>query len=191
MASLRLDVRAGWPADLRVLLDRYPREVWPGHTNLGETARFWLARHAMFRELGGVLGRATEEFREDRLSPERFRSFFAPRLQFFLGNLEEHHHVEDVHFFPIFRAAEVRLKTGFEALEGDHDMIHGEISAVIEAANALLSDSTRGPDNRLATDAYADASGRLLRSLMRHLDDEEDLVMPVILDRGEAQLFSA
>ena len=56
--------RLGWPADLRVLFERYPREVWPAHPNLGETARFWLARHDMFRELGGALIAGTAAFRE-------------------------------------------------------------------------------------------------------------------------------
>ena len=41
--------RSGWPEDMRVLLDRYPREQWNAHANLGQMARFWLSRHAMFR----------------------------------------------------------------------------------------------------------------------------------------------
>ena len=49
--ALALARRSGWPEDLRVLLDRYPRERWDAHANLGEMARFWLSRHAMFREL--------------------------------------------------------------------------------------------------------------------------------------------
>jgi len=38
--TLDLDRRTGWPADLRVLLDQYPRESWPGHPNLGALCRF-------------------------------------------------------------------------------------------------------------------------------------------------------
>src|SRR5262245_23603522 len=37
-AGLALDSRSGWPADLRLLLDRYPREAWQGHANLGAMA---------------------------------------------------------------------------------------------------------------------------------------------------------
>ena len=43
--------RTGWPDHLKVLLERYPREVWSAHQNLGQTARFWLQRHDMFRDL--------------------------------------------------------------------------------------------------------------------------------------------
>ena len=37
-------------------------------------------------------------------------------------------------------------------------------------------------------DDYAAASGALLKGLIRHLDDEEDLIVPLILDRGEEAL---
>ncbi len=37
-------------------------------------------------------------------------------------------------------------------------------------------------------DAYAAASGALLKGLIRHLDDEEDLIVPLILERGEDAL---
>ncbi len=53
--ALALARRSGWPEDMRVLLARYPREQWDGHANLGEWAPFWLSRHAMFRELSGMI----------------------------------------------------------------------------------------------------------------------------------------
>jgi hemerythrin-like domain-containing protein len=188
--TLKLDTRAGWPADLRVLLEKYPREVWPGHANLGEMARFWLDRHDGFRELGGVLMDATAEFREGKLTPDQFRRFFVPRLQFFLQSLEGHHQIEDHHYFPVFRAAETRLVKGFDVLENDHETLHAAIMGTVDAANALLGTLDRDADaRRAATDTYAHASERLVRSMGRHLDDEEDLIVPVILDQGERKLF--
>jgi hypothetical protein len=41
---------------------------------------------------------------------------------------------------------------------------------------------------RFAGEAYAEASNRLLAMLDRHLTDEEDLIVPLILERGEADL---
>jgi iron-sulfur cluster repair protein YtfE (RIC family) len=188
--TLQLPNRQGWPPELRVLLEKYPREVWPTHANLGQTAQFWLGRHNMFRELGAMLGKATADFREGTLPADAFRPFFAPRLRFFLQELEGHHHIEDAHYFPVFRAAEPRLIRGFDVLEGDHDEIHREIGAVVDSANALLQRMASGPDDRrTATDQYAATSDRLLKSLLRHLVDEEDLIIPVILDRSEAALF--
>jgi hypothetical protein len=63
---------------------------------------------------------------------------------------------------------------------------------VVDSANALLRSNASDSDARqAATDRYAGSSERLLKSLLRHLDDEEDLIVPVILDRGERELFSA
>jgi hypothetical protein len=58
-----------------------------------------------------------------------------------------------------------------------------------ETTNGLLQ-ALRGDADKLRRcgDAYADAGGALLKGLARHLDDEEDLIVPLILDRGEAAL---
>ena len=173
-----------------MLLDRYPREVWPGHQNLGEMACFWLDRHESFRRLGAALQNATADFREGALAPDRFRRSFAPRLQLFLQSLEGHHQIEDHHFFPVFRAAEKRLQRGFEVLEQDHETIHEAIVTAVETANALLTAIDGDVDVlRRASEGYAEASDRLIARLHRHLGDEEDLIVPVILDQGERTLF--
>ena len=137
-ADIPLDSRAGWPADLRLLIDRYPREVWGAHANLGAMARFWLQRHDMFREIGDALDDATTAFREGTASAADFRAWFPPRLQFFLQQLNSHHQVEDLHYFPVFQAAEQRLAHGFDVLETDHAVIHAQIVATVESANAFL-----------------------------------------------------
>ena len=187
--DLALDSRAGWPADLRLLADRYPREVWGSHANLGALAQFWLQRHDMFREIGAALTDATTAFREGTASVEDFRAWFPPRLQFFLQQLNSHHQVEDLHYFPVFQAAEARLAHGFDVLETDHNVIHAQIAATVETANAFLRAPVNDPDPlRLTGERYVETSDALLRLLTRHLADEEDLIIPLILDRGEAAL---
>ena len=186
---LALASRSGWPDDLRVLLAKYPREQWQGHANLGEMAQFWLSRHDMFRELAATLREIETEFREGRLPAVEFPRQFVPRLQFMLSQLNAHHQIEDHHFFPIFRAADERLARGFDVLEGDHHAIHADMARVAETANALLRALQGHADaQRRCGDDYAAASGALLKGLICHLDDEEDLIVPLILDRGEEAL---
>jgi hypothetical protein len=188
-ATLPLDSRAGWPADLRLLVDRYPRETWDAHENLGAMGRFWLQRHDMFREIGDALSHATTAFRDGTASAADFRAWFPPRLQFFLQQLNSHHQVEDLHYFPAFQVAEARLAHGFTVLETDHEVIHQQIAATVESANAFLRAAVNEPDPlRAAGDRYVETSSGLLRLLRRHLADEEDLIIPLILDRGEASL---
>src|SRR5665647_1307630 len=85
--TLELARRSGWPADLRVLLARFPREQWQGHANLGAMARFWLSRHAMFRELTTMIEAIEARFRAGTLAAAEFPRQLVPRLQFLLSQL--------------------------------------------------------------------------------------------------------
>ena len=187
--ALNLARRSGWPEGLRVLIARFPREQWEGHANLGEMARFWLSRHAMFRELSAMIEDIAAQFRAGTMPAADFPRQLVPRLQFLLQQLSVHHQIEDLHYFPIFRAADARLTRGFDVLEGDHHVIHADMAATADTANALLR-ALAGNTDTLARcgDDYAQASGTLLKGLIRHLDDEENLIVPLILDRGEEAL---
>jgi hemerythrin-like domain-containing protein len=184
-----IESRAEWPPALRFLLERHPREGWAAHTAIGPLGRYWLARHASFREMGGALGTATTAFQDGRIEPAAFGAWFAPRLQAFLSHLDGHHQVEDYHYFPRLRALEPRLAAGFDVLAADHETIHRALIEVVEAANALLAGmrGTGGAD-QAPGDRYAAASARLIGGLMRHLDDEEDLIIPLLIERGEDAL---
>jgi hemerythrin-like domain-containing protein len=187
--ALALARRSGWPEDQRVLIARYPREQWSDHANLGEMARFWLSRHAMFRELAAMIEAIATQFRQGVLPAAEFPRQFVPRLQFLLSQLGVHHQIEDQHYFPIFRAADARLARGFDVLEDDYHAIHADMARTADTANAMLRALSGDADAlRRCGDNYARASGALLKGLMRHLDDEEDLIVPLILDRGERAL---
>jgi iron-sulfur cluster repair protein YtfE (RIC family) len=187
--TLALAQRTGWPEDLRLLVSRYPREQWQGHENLGSMARFWLSRHDMFRELAGMIERITADFRAGAVPAKELPRQLVPRLQFLLSQLNVHHQIEDLHYFPIFRGAEQRLARGFDVLEEDHHAIHADMAATAETANALLGALSGDPGAlKSCGNDYASASAALLKGLIRHLDDEEDLIVPLILDRGEDAL---
>jgi iron-sulfur cluster repair protein YtfE (RIC family) len=187
--ALALARRKGWPEELKLLITRYPREQWQGHENLGAMAQFWLSRHDMFRELSGTIESVTGDFRSGAMPAEDFPRQLVPRLQFLLSQLNVHHQIEDQHYFPIFRAAEERLTRGFDVLEADHHAIHADMAATAQTANALLQAlSGKTVALKRCGDDYAAASRALLKGLMRHLDDEEDLIVPLILDRGEDAL---
>jgi hypothetical protein len=184
-AASDLENRAGLPQDLHFLLARYPREAWWEHDNIHGLASMWLQRHDMFREIGGLLENAITGHREGLTTPDEFARFFAPRLQFLLGQLEGHHSIEDEHYFPLFAEAESRLKRGFDILDGDHHVIHDALERNADAANAFLRALQQDQDRqRFAADAYAGENARLVAMLKRHLADEEDLIVPLILDRG-------
>lgn len=180
--DLSLATRTGLPDDLRVLLDRWPRARWDGA--LGETGRFWLARHAMFRETQALLSAETRAVAEGRADPLGFRPRFRRLAGFLLQELKTHHHVEDHHYFPRLVALDPRLARGFDLLDADHQALHATLEATAERANALLQALT-GPQAREAAARMVEASDALRRLLDRHLADEEEIVAPLLLQHGE------
>ena len=154
------------------------------------TARLWLERHRAFRDMDRALAVATAGMRETPDDWDAFRRWLAPSLRHFLSQLHHHHHaVEDHHYFPAFRAAEPRLLGGFELLEADHDALHATIAGAAEAANGFLRRAPTDADGlKAAFERFAATGDALSALLMRHLDDEEDLVVPLMIARGEADL---
>ena len=119
-----------------------------------------------------------------------FRPWLHRHLGLFLWQLDEHHAVEDQHYFPLFRRAEPKLSRGFEILERDHDALHQALEGLAERADAVLRPDLADPAAfRRELGRLADAHTAIGPNLLRHLDDEEDLVVPLILEQGERALF--
>ncbi|WP_428098917.1 hemerythrin domain-containing protein [Candidatus Rariloculus sp.] len=185
LPSLDIDSRTGWPDELRVLLNDYPRDSW--RSNPSPVAQFWLDKHDYFRHQCAALKAAGDDYREGRSDAMVFATWLAPRLQNFIAHLHGHHQVEDHHYFPAFRAAEVRLAAGFDVLASDHELLHEGIADIIATINAFI-ETLRAKNSADATrhagDRYLASSMTTFRRLLRHLSDEEDLIIPVMLDRG-------
>jgi hemerythrin-like domain-containing protein len=184
-----VEPRSALGEELRFLTRRYPRVSWAAHPRLGELARYWLGRHALFRELERIIRTGTEAALAAPIEAAEFKPWLARHLQTFLWQREQHHQVEDFHYFPAFRRIEPRLAAGFELLEGDHRALHTALEGIVEAANRVLAHDGADPAHFCAELArLCDAQTALGRGLLRHLDDEEDLVVPLLLERGEGAL---
>jgi iron-sulfur cluster repair protein YtfE (RIC family) len=182
--------RAALGEELRFLARQHPRAGWAGHIRLGAVASFWLQRHAAFRELDQIIRSGSQTALDERHEPERLRGWLGRHLQVMLWQLDEHHQVEDQHYFPVFRRIEPRLAAGFEVLERDHEALHGALDVIALRANAVLAPGSGDPVAfRGALERFVDTQRELGQSLVRHLDDEEDLVIPLLLERGEGALL--
>ena len=179
-----IDQRTGWPEELCVVLQDYPRDTWA--TTRSSMARFWIDKHNYLRRQSAALQSANDDYRAERAGIEQFGSWIAPRLQGFLGELHGHHQIEDHHYFPAFRSAEPRLNPGFDVLNSDHELIHGGIMNIVESINEFIAtlqpENAGNNDARLrAADRYIEASKLLHSRLERHLQDEEDLIIPLMI----------
>ena len=128
-------------------------------------------------------------FREGRQDVATFQRSFVRRLNHFLKHLNGHHQIEDSAYFPRFRALDPRMVAGFDLLENDHELIHQRLLDTVDSARGLLGALDKAEDaRRSAADAYARRSEDLLKLLLQHLSDEEDLVIPAILEHGERRV---
>ncbi len=173
---LSLGTRDGLPDALRVLVNEIPRDAWSAHPDFGGMVAFWLDRHMMFRKLLGILETDAKALVGQTISFEEY----APRLSryggMFLNELHGHHQIEDTQYFPRLSKLDPRIEAGFALLEADHEAMDGLLHDMAGAANAVLQGGT--------PERFADHLIPFHRMLDRHLLDEEDIIVPVILKSG-------
>lgn len=174
-----LSLRAGLPDALRVLLADLPRAGWETHPGFGGLAQFWMERHLLFRRLMAALQADAEARLDGALSADAFAARANRLGGMLVGTLHEHHGVEDTVYFPQMQAMEPRLLRGFEILDRDHHALDAWLGRFeTAAAQAIATPLTD------AVGAFHAELGQFVPLLDRHLEDEEDLVVPVILRTG-------
>ena len=180
--ALSIETRAGLPAHLRVLADRYPRAEWRGHGNFKELTTFWLERHLMFRQvLDKVIGDKQAHLDGNAAS---YGAELSRYTGFFLDQLHGHHQIEDEHYFPQFQQFDKRLEQAFELLDADHHALDAHLHGLADHTNQVLRALQQGHKAQ-------DEAGHLLAVqegfkifLDRHLMDEEEIIVPIVLEYG-------
>ena len=179
--GLELETRAGLPDALRVLLEDYPREAWEADPNFSDLIRFWLDRHLMFRRLTAVMADEAEKSLDKAMDAPVFAAHLSRYASMFANELHGHHMIEDRHYFPHLKVLDGRLSHGFDVLDRDHHAIDGHLARFAGDANAALRAISSGAGQRDAVAGFRSGLIRLDGFLNRHLTDEEDLIVPVLL----------
>ena len=92
-----------------------------------------------------------------------------------------------MHYFPKLTKMEPRLDHGFELLDGDHKMLDGYLNDLADKTNDMLRSNAADFIDTTAT--LRDTLVPFERFLDRHLIDEEDLIVPVLLRDGSQELM--
>lgn len=170
------------PTDLQFLLDSYPRDSWDAHPGFKQKTRHWLGAHQMFRQVSKRIRIETEAL----LNKDMALDGFAGRLSYFggnlVGNLHGHHGWEDHSYFPELAAADPRFDAGLEVLEKDHADLDKVLDDFTRSANRVIKLSTLDPAQAHEEAGKLHGISKVIEAfLKRHLSDEEELAVPIIL----------
>ncbi|RBW58804.1 hemerythrin domain-containing protein [Ruegeria sp. A3M17] len=177
------DIRtAEMPGEMQILLEQYPRDSWETHPGFTEKTRHWLGAHLMFRRLARLVRSDAESYLGKDLSPEEYAARLSHYGNALVGNLHGHHGWEDHSYFPELSAADSRFDAGLNVLEKDHADLDLVLDQYTRTANRVIKliqlDEVQA---RSEVGSLRDTSEAIEAFLKRHLGDEEDLAVPIIL----------
>lgn len=164
----------------------YPRARWD-EPSLSEIAKHWLQMHTGFRRHQAHMEELAGLWRARRLDVPNLHRRLIPVVQQFLQHLDAHHRIESGHYFPAMRRVEPRIAPGIDLLDRDHDVIHGQLEALFHGASLFhrVVSAGDGVGESDAAHRLSDTITAAAPDLFRHLEDEEDIVIPLIALHGD------
>ncbi len=170
------------PAEMRILLAEYPRDSWQSHAGFKDKTIQWLAAHQMFKRLIFTVRTDTEDYLDGNKDAQQYASHLSYRGGALVNNLHGHHGWEDHSYFPELSAADSRFDAGLAILEADHATLHQILDNFTDVANRVIQltqlDHARARDEAGRLHSISVTIETLLQ---RHLGDEEELAVPIIL----------
>jgi len=188
MKSLDLAQRDGLPDALCVLLKDYPRKLWETDPGFDGLIRFWLERHMMFRKVVAEMQSDARNLVDAKIAPDQYAARLSRYGGMFVNGLHEHHTIEDTYYFPKLATKDQRIEGGFAILDKDHHDIDALLNAFVASANGILQARDKRTQMHSLVGHFEAELTELERLLDRHLNDEEELIVPVILKFGAADL---
>jgi hypothetical protein len=172
----------GLPDEMHLLLNAYPRDSWATHPGSREKTRQWLGAHRMFRQMGERIRRDAEGYLESQLVAEDYAGRLSHVGGSLVDNLHGHHGWEDHSYFPELSAADPRFDAGLDVLEQDHADLDRVLDKFTRTANRAIKliqlDEAQAHDEIGQLHGVAET---IEAFLARHLTDEEELAVPIIL----------
>ncbi|MBE1282629.1 MAG: hemerythrin domain-containing protein [Rhodobacteraceae bacterium] len=170
------------PCEMQILLDKYPRDSWEAHPGFKAKTQQWLSAHQLFRHLAERMRTDAEAYLDRSLPPGEYATRLSRFGNALVGNLHGHHTWEDRSYFPELSKADPRFDDGLQVLEKDHadlDLILDEFTRTANRAIKLIHLDEPQAQPEIGT--LHMASQTIEAFLARHLSDEEELAVPIIL----------
>jgi len=170
------------PTEMQTLLRDYPRDTWDAHLGFKEKTRHWLGAHRMFRQLSASVRKDTESYLDGNQDSNDFAGRLSYRGGALVGNLHGHHGWEDHSYFPELSEADPRFDAGLEVLEKDHADLDIVLDSFTRTANRTIKLIQLDEKAAREEAGKLHSVARTIEAfLQRHLTDEEELAVPIIL----------
>lgn len=160
------------------------RDDWPQHMRYGGMASFWLGIHNNLLQGTNQLADGFETLLDSPPS-EIQDALNAKKLQqlgnHLISHLHNHHEIEDHNYFPQFIQLYPNMEHAINLLDGDHQVLH---QALDDTQLALVDLMAQKPIDRDMIAQMAKSSRDLEKIITRHLWDEEEIIIPILLEHG-------
>ena len=174
--------RPQMPEQARFLISDYPRETWPNHPNFAQKTQNWMGAHNGFRQLSSINKEICEDWIDKNADDEKLIRYLGHYGDLLIRNLHGHHSWEDRSFFPEIFAADPRAEVGLDTLESDHEELDQRLDDITTKANRVIKLATLAPKQIHEEIGELHQEFCALGTLLdRHLTDEKELIVPVIL----------
>jgi len=169
------------PQAIRNTLLPLAREDWSQHPAYSGKAAFFIHYHTsmleavdyMVLELGVLLhGAGVTSFGMEQVRP------ILRAGKYLIDKAHQHHYMEDTVYFPQFRQILPNFNAAMDLLDRDHKVLDKALHSLNININQLYSESTVTEQQLVK---FYESTHMLQRILHRHLEDEEQIIIPIFL----------
>ena len=173
--------RIALPASIQQQLLPLTRQDWSKHPSYGGSAAFFIKYHGSLLNTVSTLVSQLEALLQ--LSQPKGYSLaqLQPALRSGLHLVERahhHHQIEDVSYFPQFRKMLPQFSTAIDLLDDDHLVLDEALHHLKRSIQQAYRQKQLPP--LYVADLHKQAT-LLKKVLIRHLQDEEEIIIPIFL----------
>lgn len=166
-----------------------PREKWAMHPAFRGEPQYWTQIHGGLLSASATLASWSEQMlgEDDPVKLAQMGAEVSRLGHQLVHHAHGHHHIEDDHFFPVFLRAFPQLEHPLALLDGDHKVLAEVLDDLEKAVGGMAAVTRNGEAGQ--RDAWLSASQVLLSParrldalFIRHIGDEEEICIPVMLN---------
>ncbi|MCJ8322866.1 MAG: hemerythrin domain-containing protein [Rhizobiales bacterium] len=175
--------RDGLPRAIRQTLLEEAQTEWQKHPRYAGKARFFMNIHRQLIDGSLQLSSTLERVLDMNLTDAKTliqQSQLVNHGRHLIQFAHGHHEIEDHGYFPQFERLYPGMDRAFRLLDGDHKILDEALENTKKSLDALVQ-------HGISTDSTAklyNHAHQLKKIMIRHIADEEEIIIPIFLRHG-------